>query len=117
MAFDIDIISVTEQNIKGKKEIESVGDASDLLKSETERVEIQGRRQFYRLQFCWSVAIISWITIIVGFHICLTAMIGLDKWSFLTTQKFLYGIIIENFLQIVGMAFIVVKFLHPKPVC
>lgn len=112
--FDIDIISATEQSIKDKNETESSGYTNDFLKSQKELVEIQGRRQFYRLQLFWSIAIISWISVIIIFHVLLTCMIGLNIWDFLNSQKFLYGIIIENFLQIAGMAIIIVKFLHPK---
>ncbi len=115
MDFDVDIVSATEQNITDKEEIESANYINYFLTSEKELVEIQGKRQFYRLQFAWSIAIISWISVIIIFHLFLTAMIGLNTWNFLNSQKFLYGIIIENFLQIVGMAFIIVKFLHPKP--
>lgn len=113
--FDVDIVSATEQNITDKEERESANYINYFLTSQKELVEIQGKRQFYRLQFVWSIAIISWISVIIIFHLFLTAMIGLNTWNFLNSQKFLYGIIIENFLQIVGMAFIIVKFLHPKP--
>lgn len=114
MDFDVDIVSATQETIKDKEEIESARFLNDFVISQKESVELQGRRQFYHLRLWWSLAIILWISIIMLFHIFLTAMIGLNTWSFLSSQNFLYGIIIENFLQIVGMAYIIVKFLYPK---
>lgn len=83
------------------------------IKSQAERVEIDGRIAFFRMRSTWSIAIMVWISIFIAFHVTLTFFIGWG-WLDFTKYKWLIPTMVgENFLQIVGMGYIVVRFLYP----
>ena len=80
---------------------------------EGERVELDGRRAFFKLRRHWSVALMGWISVFIGFHIALTMGVELGWLDFLEYQWLIPLITVENFLQIVGMGYVVVRFLYP----
>jgi|GEM_PF-1808764 len=81
--------------------------------ADRELIELQGRKQFFDLRGLWSWWLIAWITGLLIFHVLLTVSIGLKKLDFETYQWFLPMVVLQNFLQIVGMGYIIVKFLYP----
>jgi uncharacterized integral membrane protein len=83
------------------------------LVADAERIELEGRADFFKLRGLWSKVIIVWISAFIIFHMLLTLSIG-KAWLDFTTHKWLVPlIVVENFLQIVGMGLIVVRFFHP----
>lgn len=79
----------------------------------TERVELDGRKKFFELRSMWSKWIIAWITSFFIFHISLTVGIGI-KWFDFTSHQWMVPMIVgENFLQVIGMGYIIVRFLYP----
>ena len=113
--FEIDnLLAPAKRDVKNKKEAESSDSMQNFLDSRKELIEIDGRKQFFKLQLFWTLAIFGWISSIIMFHIVLTWMIGLNKWYFQQSPNFLSGILIENFLQITVMGLVIVKFFHPK---
>lgn len=78
-----------------------------------ERVELDGRKQFFELRQKWSMDLSYWISTLIIFHIFLTFFIGLNLLNFEKYQWFIQILVVEDFLQIVGMGFIVVNFLYP----
>ncbi|GFE78028.1 hypothetical protein GCM10011487_00280 [Steroidobacter agaridevorans] len=86
---------------------------SDVCAADRERVELDGRKAFFRLRQQWSCAVIAWISCFLIFHIALTVAIGLGGLDFLQYQWLIPLITVENFLQIVGMGYVVVRFLYP----
>lgn len=84
------------------------------LRSKKELVEIDGREKFFDLRGRWSWCIIGWISTFILFHISITFFLGFGLISFKDNSWFLPSLIIENFLQIIGMGYIVVQFLYPK---
>jgi hypothetical protein len=55
----------------------------------------------------------AWISCFLLFHIALTVAVGLGRLDFLKYQWLIPLITVENFLQIVGMGYVVVRFLYP----
>lgn len=81
--------------------------------ADAERIELEGRADFFKLRGLWSKVIIVWISLFIAFHMLLTFLIGRGLLDF-TAHKWLVPlIVVENFLQIVGMGLIVVRFFHP----
>jgi hypothetical protein len=81
------------------------------IKAKKELIELDGRKQFFTLRSHWSVCIIIWISIFILFHISIAIFLGLGLLDFEKNRWFLPSLIIENFLQIIGMGYVVVKFL------
>jgi len=77
---------------------------------ETERI---GREKYYSLRDQWSWFLRFLLGVMVLFQFLITGAIGLQIVDFFEYKTFLYAILVENFLQIVGMSIIVVKFLFP----
>jgi hypothetical protein len=82
--------------------------------ADREKVELEGRSQFFGLRGLWSFWIILWISIQLLFQIVLTACLGLAWLDFKAYPYFLPIVTIQTFLQIVGMGLIVVNFLYEK---
>lgn len=107
--------SALKADIGGQEEVDpdfrSVACAAD-----HERVELDGRRAFFKLRQQWSCAVMAWISCFLMFHIALTVAVGLGWLDFLKYQWLIPLITVENFLQIVGMGYVVVRFLYPGKV-
>lgn len=82
--------------------------------ADRERVEVDGRRAFFRLRRHWSAALMIWISLFIIFHVGITLGVGLGWLDFLEYQWLVPLITVENFLQIVGMGYVVVRFLYPS---
>jgi predicted CDP-diglyceride synthetase/phosphatidate cytidylyltransferase len=79
-----------------------------------ERIELDGREAFFRMRSQWSWVLIIWISVFITFHITLTFLVGAGVLNFEKYVWLIPTITGENFLQIVGMGYIVVKFLYPE---
>lgn len=71
-----------------------------------------GLTQFYGLRRMWSGWLIGWVSVLICFQIVLTFSIGLGLLDYKDYDWFLPLVTAQNFLQIVGMAIVVVRFLH-----
>lgn len=87
---------------------------SQVLVAARERVELDGKRAFFRLRKHWSAALMVWISSFIAFHVSITIAVGLGSLDFLEYQWLIPLITVENFLQIVGMGYVVVRFLYPN---
>lgn len=75
-----------------------------------------GLKQFFEQRQRWSFWLIFWICSIIAFQIGLTVAIGLGSLDFAGYDWFLPLVVAQNFVQVISMALIVVKFLHrPAP--
>lgn len=97
--------------LKSKTEIEVELDQA-LLQARKEKIELDGRESFFQLRNLWSKCIITWITLFIVFHIFITLAVGLGKLDFQSHVWLVPGIILENFFQVIGMGYIVVKFFY-----
>ena len=87
---------------------------SQVLVAARERVELDGKRAFFKLRKHWSAALMVWISSFIVFHVSITIAVGLGTLDFLEYQWLIPLITVENFLQIVGMGYVVVRFLYPN---
>lgn len=85
--------------------------AQTLRERETHR---KGEEDYYGLRKKWSWFIFSFITFMLVFQLALTIAVGFKVVDFEKYPIFLHLIIGENFAQIIGMGFIVAKYLFPK---
>jgi hypothetical protein len=103
------ILTSIQRRLDADSELEK-----QLENSERERVELDGRKRFFALRDKWSTAITVWISVFIAFHLLLTVAIGLKYLDFTHYQWLIPMITVENFLQIVGMGYVVVRFLYPS---
>lgn len=78
---------------------------------ETER---RGREEYFNLRSEWSARLAWFLGVMILFQILLTLVIGAGWLDFASYETFLYLVVGENFVQIVGMCILVVQFLFPK---
>jgi len=72
---------------------------------------VQGIQDFYKSRRLWSRFLVFCIGISLAFQIVLTVLVGAKVLNFVEYKWFLPVIISENFLQIVGLATIVLKWI------
>lgn len=84
-----------------------------IKKASLEEVELDGKKKFYKLRTKWSWAIIAWISVILIFNVMLSRNTGMGYWNFEKYPYLLHEILGMNLAQIIGMGFVVVKFLFP----
>ncbi len=98
--------------VKTEREEEDL-DLSELKnEARKEQIELDGRKKFFELRNKWSWSIIIWISVFIIFHIVITVLVGCKVLDFQNHEWLLPSIIAENFLQIVGMGYIIVRFLY-----
>jgi len=85
-------------------------------KSSSEKIELEGRKDFFRLRKIWSICIILWITVFIAFHGGIALAVGFGHLNYENHQSILLTILAEDFLQILGMGYVIVKFLYPANV-
>lgn len=83
----------------------------DLLAAERIRVEVEGRKQFFKLQKGWSDAITRWITGLIVFNAGLTVLVGLGWLNFSAAPWFVTAVTVETFLQVVGLGYVAARYL------
>ncbi|OXE37397.1 MAG: hypothetical protein CGW95_01750 [Phenylobacterium zucineum] len=84
---------------------------SDLLAAAKVRVEIDGRKQFFRLQKRWSDSITWWISGLIVFNATLTVLVGAGCLDFSRTPWFVTAVTVETFLQVVGLGYVAARYL------
>lgn len=82
-----------------------------LKELETQRI---GLEKYYSLRDRWSVFLRFVLSFMICFQFVITFLVGTKFLDFSNYENFLYAILVQNFLQILGLAYIVVKFLFPQ---
>lgn len=82
--------------------------------SDNAKLRHKGLEQFYGMRLNWSRWLIGWISILVVFQVVLTLAIGSGALDFRGYEGFLMLAVGQNFVQIVAMALVVVRFLHSR---
>jgi hypothetical protein len=104
------------------KEVEANGTTLSSIaetSKEAQAIENAGREAYFALRNKWSFYIFLFILAMIGFQCALTFCIVLgvgviNASNFSSYQPFLYLVVGENFLQIVGMGYIVANHLFPN---
>ena len=89
------------------------GTDSIQLSAELARIELESRRKIIGMRSKWSWTIIVWISVLIAFHIIITICVGCNVLNFAKQQFLIQTVIGTNFLEIVGMGVIIIKFLYP----
>jgi hypothetical protein len=98
--------------VKPGTEAETLGQkAIGVLEADRERIELDGRKAFFKLRSSWSKWIIAWISALIAFNIVLTLSVGTRLLDFRDYEWFVTAVTVETFLQIVGMGYIAVRYL------
>ena len=79
-------------------------------------VEVDGRRQYFRLQDRWSESIIDWITGLLIFNCILVLLVGVGLLNYDKTPWLITAFVTEIFLQVIGLGYIAARFLFPGSV-
>lgn len=79
-------------------------------------VEVEGRKDFFALRKRWSRFLKWMLFLMIYFQIMLAICIGFGWMDFSQYQKFLYCVIGENFVQIIGLCYIIVNYLFKDKV-
>ncbi len=85
--------------------------ANSIEYSGIEKIELEARRKYYFHRWIWSWSILFWITIILIFDCYLAHKVGVSEWNFDKYPWLIHEIVGVNFLQLIGMGFVIVKFL------
>ena len=115
MVDRLDVQSIIRENkqIFGTDSIQLSADSARIESADSARIELESRRKIIAMRSKWSWTIIVWISVLILFHIVVTILVGCNVLDF-SKQKFLIQTVIgTNFLEIVGMGVIVIKFLYP----
>jgi len=96
-----------------KEDVTETDEGKDvaLLAGERLRVEVEGRKQFFKLQKGWSSAIMWWISLLIAFNVLLTVLVGAGALSFAAAPWFVTAVTVETFLQVVGLGYVAARYL------
>ncbi|TKV75600.1 hypothetical protein D0C28_07510 [Rhizobium sp. AU243] len=83
----------------------------ELADAAEKAVEVLGRQQFFALRHRWSTAMVWWISILIGFNIAITVAVGANRLNFDNLQWFITAVLVQTFLQIVGLGYVAVNYL------
>ncbi|WP_157211955.1 hypothetical protein [Sinorhizobium sojae] len=84
---------------------------AELADAAAKAVEIEGRRSYFRLRESWSTTIILWITFLIGSNALITVAVGLGWLNYRDLEWFITAVVVQTFLQIVGLGAVAVKYL------
>jgi hypothetical protein len=93
------------ENLKNSTAGKSV---AQLLKE----AELKGVKDFYELRKLWSKWIIFWIFFLLLSNVSIVLLIGFGLVKFDNSLTFVTKVVIGNFIEIIGMGIVVVKFFH-----
>jgi hypothetical protein len=86
----------------------------DELNYKQARNHVQGQRFYYVLRNIWGVLLATVLVISIGFQFYLAYHIGKGYLNFGEYKEFLKIITGGNFVQVLGLCYIVVNYLFPK---
>ena len=99
-------------NVKaGTEKASSRRKESGVEKGEKELVELEGKKEFFRLRTLWSTWIITWISFLIIVNVILTIAVGDGHLNYEKYQWFITTVTVETFLQTVGLGYVAAKFL------
>lgn len=84
------------------------------MSSDEEKIHLDGVRTFYSHRKYWSIFIVVIIGIIILFDTALTVLVGCNILNYEKYNWLLETVIGKTTLEILGLAFLVVKFLFDR---
>ncbi|MFN7161078.1 MAG: hypothetical protein ACK4NC_05765 [Candidatus Gracilibacteria bacterium] len=111
----MDFVTEHAENSLSQNLLEGLPTRSELSEQEIKdkEAERKGREEYFKLRNKWSIYLVIALYAMILFQFVITFFIGFGIIDFTAYPTFISLVIGENFLQIVGMCLIVVKFLFP----
>lgn len=109
----VDLLAQSKVSTKEESIDEDRQETADQAIKERETIRL-GHEKYYELRDKWSWFIFSYICFMLIFQLFLTAAIGFGWADFSEYRTFLHIVMAENFAQIIGMGYIVAKYLFPN---
>ena len=106
-----DVASLKRQ-ITGASSEAPVSYTDSANQARSEKIDLDGREQFFKLRGRWSGWLLTWISALLLLEAFITLGIGYGWLNFLEYKWFLPIVFGESFLQIVAMGVVIVKFLY-----
>lgn len=92
-----------------KKDTEEMS-AQRILRAEEEEVRIKGLKEFFIMRRRWSWLLMALLVVILLFNVLLVILVGLG-WLNFVDEWFLRIVLTTNLADIIGLVYLVVKFL------
>lgn len=108
-----ELLREKKETLKTETIDENRQETSEQTIKERETIRI-GREKYFGLRDKWSWFIFSYICFMLLFQLFLTVAIGYNWVDFSQYKTFLHVVMAENFAQIIGMGYIVAKYLFPN---
>ncbi|MCH7471719.1 hypothetical protein IIA79_02045 [bacterium] len=77
-------------------------------------IEATGREEFFGLRKVWSKHLARILTFLVGSQIVTLVLVGFGGFDFSANQWFINLVMGENFVVIIGLCYVVVKYLFSE---
>lgn len=74
-------------------------------------IENYGRKKFFHLRTHWSWFSFGWLTFLILFQVVVVLGVGLNWFDYRNYDNLLYVVIAENFGQVLGLGYIIVRYL------
>lgn len=97
--------------VRNSLEDEDQGKQNQLLNAAAQAVEVSGRKKYFDLRDTWSKWIIRWITGLIIFNSIITIAVGFGWLDYGDYEWFITAVLIQTFLQIVGLGTLAVAYL------
>lgn len=78
------------------------------------KIENDCTRDYYTLRKGWSIFIAIVLLLSIAFQVVITILVGKKILDFSNNQILINSIMGENFLQIIGLVYVIINFLYPK---
>lgn len=101
--------------ITGASSEAPVSYADSANQARSEKIDLDGREQFFTLRGRWSAWLLTWISGLLLLEAFLTLAIGFGWVNFAEYKWFLPIVFGQSFLQIIAMGIVIVKFLYAPP--
>lgn len=100
-----------ESIVISSREDEDEGKQNQLIDASARAVEVSGRKKYFDLRDTWSKWIINWITSLIIFNSVVTIALGFGWLDYKDYEWFITAVLIQTFLQIVGLGTLAVAYL------
>lgn len=105
------------KNVEKAMDLKSPAAVSDLArtKESTEvQIKLQGLQDFYRMRRNWGAFLMGSLGVILLFNISLVFLVGMERLKY-SDEWFLRVVLTTNLADIIGLVYLVVKFLFSHP--
>lgn len=108
-------VATIKKQITGASSEAPVSYTDSAHQARSEKIDLDGREQFFKLRGRWSGWLLTWISALLLLEGFITLGIGFGWVNFQEYKWFLPIVFGQSFLQIIAMGVVIVKFLYAPP--